>query len=142
MKKLITKITFSVLMFLGAPLITCASPQMVTPLADVLEGNFINQNGFLFDCTGDRGWAMLLRVNTLKKTVFFISSGPLSNRQQFKPHRFNNVVMWKEGRIISHMNYESNTSVQTIFLEENLLLNTGHYPSGGFHNQLFNCIRK
>tara|TARA_B100000700_G_scaffold251446_1_gene282549 strand:+ start:4411 stop:4839 length:429 start_codon:yes stop_codon:yes gene_type:complete len=142
MKKLITKITFSVLTLLGPPLITCASPQMFTPIAESLKDNFTNQNGFLLDCTGDSGWTMLLRVNPLKKTVFFISSGPSGDRQQFKPNRFNNVVMWKEGRIISHMNYESNTSVQTIFLEENLLLNTGHYPSGNFHNQLFNCIRK
>ncbi len=97
---------------------------------------------FLLDCIGDKNFTMLLNVNPIKKTVFFISSGPLSNREQFKPNRFNNVVMWKNKRIISYTNYASNTSTQTIFLEENNLLNTGHYPDGKFYNEFFKCQRK
>ena len=145
MKKLITKITFSVLMLLGAPLITGASPQIVTPIADLSKGNFKNQNGFLFDCTGDSGFKMLFRINPTNQTVLFIRSTTSDNMQKWEMNRFHDISLWKNGRIVSYRYWhesDKSISLQTIFLDENILLNTGHYPSGEFHNQLFNCIRK
>ena len=38
-------------------------------------------------------------------------------------------------------NYESNTSHRTIFLKQDIMLNTGHYPDGTTHQQLFQCNR-
>ena len=121
---------FSFLVLSSLFLISCSSKQNS------------KKSEFLLDCIGDKNFTMLLKVNPIKKTVFFLSSGPLSNREQFKPNHFNNVVMWENKRIISYTNFESNTSTQTIFLEGNNLLNTGHYPNGEFYNEFFKCQRK
>ena len=84
---------------------------------------------------------MLYKVDTSKKTVFHISSMTTDGKQKFQVNKYEKVLRWVNNEISIYHVYESNLSYRTIFLDKDIMLNTGHYSGGGVHQQKFNCNR-
>ena len=84
---------------------------------------------------------MLFKINPEMKTVLFISSMSADGKSKFKVNEFENVVMWSDNRISIFKDYDSSISYRTIFLNTDIMLNTGHYSDGYLDKQLFKCLR-
>ena len=96
-------------------------------------------NSFVWNCVNQEGFQIRYRINPDKKTVFFMSSQSADGKETWNVNKFENIAMWKDSRIVTSDNFESNTSVRTIFLDKSIMLNSAHYPDGNFGNFLFKC---
>jgi len=81
------------------------------------------------------------QINTKKETVLFISSVDTRGGESHQVKKFENVVKFTKNMILVYDIYPGSVSHRTFFLDENIMLNTGHYPDKSSHNQIFNCIR-
>ena len=107
----------------------------------LLSSQSVFAESFLFSCVSDKNFQILFEINSEKETVLFISSMKTDGSSKFTVNEFEKVVMWSDNRIAIFDNYASNTSHRTIFLKQDIMLNTGHYPDGTTHQQLFQCNR-
>ena len=96
---------------------------------------------FFYTCASDKDWIMNFIINTDEKSVFLVSSGDTKGSRSYNTKNFENVVRFTEKEISIYAKYDSNLSYRTFFLDKNIMLNTGHYPDGEIHNQIFNCFK-
>lgn len=94
-----------------------------------------------YTCNSDHDWQMNYVIDTDKKTVFFKSSGSADGTQSYVVEEFEQVLLWQNNEVSIFKRYDSNPSYRTFFIDQDLLLNTGQYSDGSFHNQVFKCVR-
>ena len=96
---------------------------------------------FFYTCVSDKSWIMNFIINTDEKSVFLISSGDTKASETYKSNKFENVFRFTEKEISVFAFYNYSISYRTFFLDKDIMLNTGHYPDGEIHNQIFNCFK-
>ena len=103
--------------------------------------NLVYAVSFNYTCVSDKNWLMRYKIDTEQKSVFWVFSMSTEGDNKREMNKFENVVDWSNNRISIFDKYDSNTSHRTIFLDTNIMINSGHYAGGEVHLQRFSCKR-